>query len=161
MQRCVVSFFYCIFLYFLLSFMECMKETPRRRITVTSSSNFQLRNNKVGVRGRGITQPAPTPFYSRPWTDIDDTNGFSSMQCILAKEKFVLPLKSYQFKHRKVSSDRFQQAYLTGHLLDPQTIGKPMQKNVLPCYEQDSAIFLWYMQQNKYFLYIRKLPISI
>ena len=45
--------------------------------------------------------------------------------------------------------------------LDPQTIGKPMQKNVLPCYEQDSAIFLWYMQQNKYFLYIRKLPISI
>jgi hypothetical protein len=44
-----------------------MKETPRRRITVTSSvdkvSTDQL-GNRVVVRGRGINPPTPTPFYS-------------------------------------------------------------------------------------------------
>jgi hypothetical protein len=45
-----------------------MKEIPRE-ITVTSSLNEMSADqlgNGVVVRGRGVTPPDPTPFYSRP-----------------------------------------------------------------------------------------------
>jgi hypothetical protein len=44
-----------------------MKETPRRKITVTSSFNEISRDqlgNRVVVREGGVTPPVPTPFYS-------------------------------------------------------------------------------------------------
>jgi hypothetical protein len=49
-----------------------MKETPRRRITVTSSSN-EISSDRLGkrvlVRERGVTPFSPTHFYSRfIWT---------------------------------------------------------------------------------------------
>ncbi len=43
-----------------------MKETPRRKITVTSSLKVisdQL-GNRVELRGKGVASPVP-PFYSR------------------------------------------------------------------------------------------------
>ncbi len=62
-----------------------MKETPRRRITVTSSLNKISTNqpgNTVGggeVR-RGLTSPALHPFLKQPSRQIfkDDVNGFPS-----------------------------------------------------------------------------------
>jgi hypothetical protein len=38
-----------------------MKETPRRRITVTSSLNIL---GSVGARGGGVTPPASALFYN-------------------------------------------------------------------------------------------------
>jgi hypothetical protein len=45
-----------------------MKETPKRRITVTSSLNEIAMNqlgNRAVAKGRGVTPSAAIPFYSR------------------------------------------------------------------------------------------------
>jgi hypothetical protein len=59
-----------------------MEETPRRRLTVTSSlieiSTDQLRNNVVVVREEAL--PLPT---AGAWANMkDDVNGFSSVSDI-------------------------------------------------------------------------------
>jgi hypothetical protein len=45
-----------------------MRETPRRKITVTSSFN-EISTDQLGyrvvVKGGGVTLPVPTPFCSR------------------------------------------------------------------------------------------------
>jgi hypothetical protein len=50
-----------------------MKETPRRRITVTSSSNeisINKLGNRVVIRRTGITLPVPIPVSTAGfWTD--------------------------------------------------------------------------------------------
>jgi hypothetical protein len=62
-----------------------VKEIPRRRITVTSSSNEispDQVENRVMVRGEGVTPPTPTISTEGFWTDKDDVNGFSSTSAI-------------------------------------------------------------------------------
>jgi hypothetical protein len=62
-----------------------VKEIPRRRITVTSSSNEispgQL-ENRVVERGEGVTPPAPTFSTAGFWKDKDDVNVFYSTSAI-------------------------------------------------------------------------------
>ncbi len=60
-----------------------MIETPRTRITVTSSSNEMYTNQLVRVvvrGGGGLTPHAPTTFLQQASGQIfkDDVNGFSS-----------------------------------------------------------------------------------
>jgi hypothetical protein len=62
-----------------------MKETPRRRITVTSSLN-EISTNHGWIEGDegGIAPSVPTPFYSRLLDRYlkDDVNGFPSTSYI-------------------------------------------------------------------------------
>jgi hypothetical protein len=62
-----------------------MKETPRRRITVTSSLNdisTDQQGNSMVVQRGGVTQPIPTTLHSR-LIFKDDVSDFSSSSIIL------------------------------------------------------------------------------
>jgi hypothetical protein len=70
-----------------------MKETTRRRITVTSSSNEistdHAGGEKGGNEGEGVTLSTPPPFYSKLHIIMikDDVNGFPSIPDIFFMKK--------------------------------------------------------------------------